>query len=81
MNKKYKIVTGIVILLVGIIALFFDNPVTATLCVPIGVSLIIFSKIISLKIQSEVLKLFLLVIKNHTIIQKKLKFSELMIHL
>ncbi len=46
MKKKYKIIIGIVILLVGIIALFFDNAVTATLCVPIGVSLIIFSKII-----------------------------------
>lgn len=46
MNKRNEIIIGIVILLVGIIALFFDNPVTATLCVPIGVSLIIFSKII-----------------------------------
>jgi len=46
MKKKNEISIGTIILLVGIIALFFDNPLTATLCVPIGVSLIIFSKII-----------------------------------
>ena len=45
-KKKNEILIGSVILLVGIIALLFDNPLTATLCVPIGVSLLIFSKII-----------------------------------
>jgi hypothetical protein len=46
MRKTNEIIIGILILLIGIFALFLDNPITATLCVPIGVSLIIFSKII-----------------------------------
>jgi len=45
MKKKNEITIGITILSIGIIALFLDNPLTATLCVPIGASLIIFSKI------------------------------------
>jgi hypothetical protein len=45
MKKKSEISIGILILLIGIIALFLDSPLTATLCVPIGASLIIFSKI------------------------------------
>jgi hypothetical protein len=44
-KRKNEILIGSAILIVGIFALLFGNPLTATLCVPIGVSLLIFSKI------------------------------------